>query len=283
MGRFFDADTGGPLRLELRSVDGRDFTLLRRIGYVSDDHAEPFVVPTDLETFRTDLASVPWFFGWLVPRSGDFLPAAVLHDALVDPGDYVGPRVDRAEADRLFRVAMIELGTGRVRAWLMWAAATITTMWVSGRLRLRAALGGLVAAVVVLGLVATADLLDLWDVLPWMGERPWWQELVGGALAAVVIPSVLALSWGRERWRAGVIAGVALALLLHVTIVLAALYAAYRLLERVVSGPACRDRGPGARPGRRRLTPWRRRRRRVPWGHDRQRRRPARAEPPVRP
>ena len=46
--RFYDVATGGVLRLELRSVDGRDFSLLRRFGYRSPDHPAPFVVPADL-------------------------------------------------------------------------------------------------------------------------------------------------------------------------------------------------------------------------------------------
>jgi hypothetical protein len=242
MGYFYDAEDGGPLRLELRSVDGRDFTLLRRIAYQGEGWAAPFIVPADLDTFTTDLASVPWAFGWLVPRSGDFLPAAVLHDALVRPGAFRGPDLDRLEADRVFRTAMIELGTGRVRAWLMWAAVTLGTMWHSRSLAQRALLVGLLGVVTVLGLVATLDLLDVWDVLPWMGERSLGAELVGGALAALVIPAVLvlALSWGRLA-PAGVIAAVALAFLLHVTLVIVLLYAAYRGLERVVSGPATPD------------------------------------------
>ena len=241
MGHFYDAAEGGPLRLELRSVDGRDFTLLRQIGYRSKDHAEPFVVPADLTTFSTDLASVPRVLTWLVPKSGDFLPAVVLHDALVDDVHYLGPRIDRAQADLVFRTAMIELGTGRVRAWLMWSAVTMATMWQSGRALPRIALVGLLGVVSVLGLVATADFFDLWDVLPWMGERSWRAELLGGWLGAAVLPPVLALSWGRN-WQAGVIAGFALAFLLHVTLVLLALYAAYRLLERLVSGP-CNEEG----------------------------------------
>lgn len=240
MGHFFDAEEGGPLRLELRSIDGRAFTVLRRFAYASDDYAEAFVVPADLRTFTTDLASVPSVFTWLVPTSGEFLPAAVLHDALVHPGDHLGPEVDRVEADRLFRTAMIELGTGRVRAWLMWAAVTTGTLWWSGSWRLRGVLVGLLGAVAVLGVVATLDLVDVWDVLPWMGERGPAAELAGGAAGAVVIPSLLALSWGR-LWPAGVITGVALALLLHVTAVLALLYGGYRLLERLVSGPADPD------------------------------------------
>ena len=238
-GEFFDVGTGGVLRLELRSVDGRDFSLLRRFGYRSPDHREAFVVPADLDSFTTDLASVPHLFTWLVPVSGEFLPAAVLHDALVRTAAHEGPQVDRHEADRIFREAMVGLGTGRVRAWLMWAAVTLGTLWAGRdpwhRTRLVVVLG-LVAAV---GVLATLDFFDVLDVLPWMGGRPWPQELLLGALFAVLIPSVLALSWGRY-WRAGVISGVALALLLHVTVVLLVLYGGYQLLERLVSGPTDR-------------------------------------------
>ncbi len=237
VGQFFDAETGGVLRLELRSVDGRAFTLLRTFGYRDDKHEEPFVVPADLSTFRTDLASVPDLFTWLVPRSGDFLPAAVLHDALVAPERYRGPRVERHEADRIFRRAMIGLGTGRVRAWLMWAAVTLGTLWWSRSLRWRGALVALLGVVSVTGVLATLDFFDVLDVLPWMGQRPWEQELALGALFALLVPSALSLLWGRYRV-AGVIVGVSLALLLHVTAVLLVLYAAYLALERLVSGPA---------------------------------------------
>lgn len=234
MGHFYDHAEGGPLRLELRSIDGRDFTMLRRLAYRSPDYDEPFVVPADLESFATDLASVPSVLTWLVPRSGDFTPAAVLHDAIIYPGAYEGPEVDRFEADRVFRVAMIELGTGRVRAWTMWTGVSIGTLWHTGR---RPQVAGLLGIVSLLGVMATLDLLDIWNVVPWMGERPLWQELLGGALGAVVIPAVLALTWGRVVL-AGVIAGVLLAFLLHVTVVILLLYGGYRLLERLVSGPA---------------------------------------------
>ena len=249
MGEFFDAEQGGPLRLELRSVDGRDFHLLRQIGYCSEHYEECFVVPSDLRRFTTDLASVPALFTWLVPRSGDFLPAAVLHDALIRPGDFIGPVVDRdgepfgrLEADRLFREAMIGLGTGRVRAWLMWSAVTLSTMWHSGRAWTRAVLVGLLGTVTVLGVLATLGFLDVIDLVPWMGGAgtAWWWKLLTGAAGALVIPAVLSLSWGR-LWRAGAITGVALAFLLHVTVVLAVLVGAYQVVERIVSGPADRD------------------------------------------
>lgn len=245
MGHFSDALDGGPLRLELRSINGRDFALLRPIAYTADDYAEPFVVPAHLDTFRTDMASVPWVFTWLVPRSGRFLPAAVLHDSLVLPGSYSGPEVTRAEADRLFRVAMRGLGTGVIRTWLMWSAVTMATMWEAKRPRWywRGAVVGLIAVVTVLGILATLDLFDVWNLLPWMGERSLGAELLGGALGALVIPALLACSWGRTFAPAGIITGVALAFLVHVTLAIALVYTLYWVIERAVSGPAVR-RGP---------------------------------------
>lgn len=249
MGEFFDAEDGGPLRLELRSIDGRDFTLLRRIAFQSDHYEEAFVVPADLRRFRTDLASVPALFTWLVPKSGDFLPAAVLHDALVRPAAFIGPDTDRhgepfarPEADHIFREAMIGLGTGRVRAWLMWSAVTLSTMWHSRNAWTRAVLVGLLGTVAVLGVLATLDFFDVVDLVPWMGGpgTAWWLKLLTGALGALLIPVVLSLAWGRY-WRAGAITGVALAFLLHVTAVLALLVLLYQAVEYVVSGPADRE------------------------------------------
>lgn len=244
MGEFFDAQEGGPLRLELRSVDGRDFHLLRQIGFCSEHYEECFVVPEDLRRFTTDLASVPSLFTWLVPKSGDFLPAAVLHDGLTRPDAFIGPALgrdgepfDRAEADLVFREAMIGLGTGRVRAWLMWSAVTLNTMWHSRRATARIQLVGLLAVVALLGVLATLDFFDVWDVLPWMGQLVWWREMLQGAVGALVIPAALGLTWG-QHWRAGVITGVTLAFLLHVTVALFALLLAYQGVERVVSGPA---------------------------------------------
>lgn len=237
MGRFFDVENGGPLRLELRSVDGLDFTVLRQIGYDADGYDESFTAPADLRTFTTDLASVPSIFTWLVPRSGRFLPAAVLHDSMILPDQYIGPRVDRSEADLIFREAMIGLGTGKVRAWLMWSAVTVATMWKSPEPAKRAALVATIGVVTLLGLLATLDLFDVWDVLPWMAERSTLAELAGGALFAVIVPTVLSVGWGRQRL-AGLIIGIALALLLHVTVVLGVLVMGYLALERALSGPA---------------------------------------------
>ena len=65
------------------------------------------------------------------------LAAALLHDALVagrdDPTSYVstaGHEVDRVEADRIFRDAMADTGTGVIRRWIVWTAVTVATIFV---------------------------------------------------------------------------------------------------------------------------------------------------------
>jgi hypothetical protein len=238
--RFYDAETGGPLQLQLEQ-DGDSFRVLRRFGYRDPAHREPFVVPADPGRFRTDLASIPWMFAWLVPGLGSHLAAVILHDALVrsgGPPDHEGPDVDREEADRILRDAMASLGMPRLRRWLMWAGVMLATCWsaLAPRWWWRTLVAGTLGVVGALGVLATLDVLDVVDVLPWMGDRPWWVEVLGGAAGAVAIPAALAVLWGR-RWRVALIAGVALAFLLHVTAAVLAVYGVYRVAETVVSRP----------------------------------------------
>ena len=221
------------------------WSLERRIGYRDRELGE-LLVPAD-PAFRTDLTSVPWLFTWLVPKTGAHLPAALLHDALVggpgDPASYTsteGHEVARDQADRVFRDAMADTGTGVIRRWMVWAAVTLATIkagsarWTRGRtLHYRLAAGLTVLAVVTLGTLATFDLFDHGVALPWMGHRAWWAELFGGLVGAIALPFLLALTWGRLRL-AGVITGVGVALLLHVTVVLLLLTALYQGLEVLV-------------------------------------------------
>lgn len=132
------------------------------------------------------------------------------------------------------------------------------------------------AIIVVLGILATLDFLDwrrvslpgsaelplpvVGDLLPvqlpivgdlrdsFMGERPWQTELWQGALAALIVPIVLAILWLR-LWKAGVIAGVALAFLLHVTLVLAALTLVFLVIELLLRpAPGFSERTPADPP-----------------------------------
>lgn len=236
--------------LERHAEEGVEtFALERRLAYL-DRHLGELLVPAD-PGFRTDLTSVPALFTWLVPKTGAHLPAALLHDALVgggaDPPSYVstdGHVVDRVAADRVFRDAMADTGTGVIRRWIVWTAVTVATVFVgravpwtpARRWSYRVAAAVTIVSIVYLGYSATSDLFDRSWVgavdVPWMGERPWWAEVAGGFSAAVVVPLALSLLWGRLRM-AGAIAGVMLAVLLHVTAGLAVIATTYLALERL--------------------------------------------------
>ena len=137
---------------------------------------------------------------------------------------------------------MRDLHTTPLRRWLIWSAVATASM-LTGPLRRTwrgwLAVAATAAVVLVLGTLATIDLVDLREILPWMGERPAWQEL-NGAVAALVIPPLVSPLWGR-RWQAGAIGGVAAAFLLHVTLAILFVTSLFNAAEA-----ACR-----ARPGRR--------------------------------
>jgi hypothetical protein len=237
--RFYDVASGGPIQLQLQQ-DGAQFRVLRQFGYRDPKYDEAFVVPDDVTTFSTDLASIPPLFSWLVPGLGTHLPAVLLHDGLVvragGPPTHLGPAVDRVEADRILRDAMASLGTPRLRRWLMWTAVILATCWstLTPRRWWQVRVFGTITIVVVLGVLATLDLIDVWDVLPWMGDGPWWVEGIGGVAFALIVPLAISVTWGR-LWPAGAIAGVTLAFLLHVTVVLFVLYGLYWIVETVAS------------------------------------------------
>ena len=224
------------------------FQLLRRIGY-RDARVGAVEVPgADLAAFRTDLTSVPDLLTWLVPKSGEHLPAALIHDGLCH-----GPKeaktyvvdgdpavvVHRVEADRIFRDAMRDTGTGVIRRWLIWSAVTVATMltgeqtgWSDGRRwYYRGVAGGTIALIVVLGVLATLDVADRGTPgLPWIPEGGLVWELGGGLCGALVVPWLVGWAWGQFR-TAGFVVGPALAVLLPVTIPVALATGFYQALE----------------------------------------------------
>lgn len=238
------------VRLERVLIDGREqFRMTRRIAY-DDRELGQILVPKALGTFVTDLTSVPMIMTWLVPKTGEHLPAALLHDGLITPlgndADYIstdGNTVNRIEADRIFRDAMADRGTGLVRRWLIWSAVTLGTIFSTNDLglskartwRYRIAMAGSLLVIVYLGVCATLDLVDTrwWGFarLPWMGDRSWWVEILGGGAAAIAVPFLLGLTWGKFRV-AGWVGGITTSLLIHVMVFLVGLTVLYQVTER---------------------------------------------------
>jgi Protein of unknown function (DUF1353) len=241
--RFFDPELGrpSPMRVELRrrfDGSGESWQMTSRLAY-HDRRLGVIIVPEPGGEGITDLTSVPLWFSWLVPKTGRHLPAALVHDGLTPPagGGYeIVPRreITQIDADRVFRDAMADLGTPPVRRWLVWSAVSVPTVRTTGWWRAALAYGS-IALIVTLGVVATLDLVDLVDLLPWMGDRVWWEELALGLTFAVVVPSVLALVWPRRLRVAGLIVGVCIASLLHVTLAVAAVSLSYAAVEAVIS------------------------------------------------
>lgn len=248
--RFHDEGSADPPKIVLERVEAGDvhrrterFRMLHRIAYRDREYGD-LLVPADLGTFETDLTSVPTIFTWLVPRTGRHLPPALLHDGLVhstdEPASYVsveGHVLDRVAADRVFRAAMRDTDTGPVLSWLVWSAVTLSTIWHGSAAwsparhwRYKLAAAATVAIIAVLGVLATLDLFDVIDEVPWMGERTFGMELVGGLAGAVVVPLLLGLTWGRFAV-AGVVSGIALAVLLHVTVALGLITLGYQAAE----------------------------------------------------
>ena len=259
-GNFYDGgnDETGPDRekdprivLERVQVDGKEqFTMARRIAYADRELGE-LLVPKDLSTFYTDLTSVPAIMTWLVPKTGEHLPATLLHDGLISPPgtgpDYIstaGKTVNRVQADRILRDAMLDRGTGLVRRWLIWSAVTLGTIFSTNDLgmskariwRYRIAMAGTLLVVVYVGLCATLDLFDAdWPGfvgLPWMGDRAWWAEIIGGGAGAITVPFLLGFTWGQFRV-AGWVGGITVSLLIHVMLFLGALTLLYQVTERL--------------------------------------------------
>jgi len=242
LSRFYDPDAAPGERwcIVLRHADDEsqeEWYLERRLAY-RDRHLGDIVVPRDKRTFTTDLTSVPQLFTWLVPRTGTHLAAALVHDALTPPfsqgdePDWVVPphAVPQLEADRVFRDAMADLGTPLIRRWMVWSAVSIPTAWTVSRFRASLGYASLVA-IAVLGWLATIDLFDQGQWLPWMGNRTWFVELGSGGLGAIVIPLLISPLWPTGLRKAGAITGVALAALLHVTIAVGAVTFLYQFAE----------------------------------------------------
>lgn len=101
----------------VKQIDAETFELLEPLEYQGDN--ETFTVPAG---FKTDFASVPRIFTWLIPRYGAYTKSAILHDFLGNSG-----LISHADNDGIFRRTMRELGVSFLRRWMMWAAVRAWT------------------------------------------------------------------------------------------------------------------------------------------------------------
>ncbi|MGZ5405797.1 MAG: DUF1353 domain-containing protein, partial [Nocardioides sp.] len=174
-----------------------EFELVDAIQYDDAALGVRITVPPPGVRFRTDLTSVPAWFTWLVPKSGQHLPAALIHDGLTpDRGQREltystepSVTIDRIDADRVFRDAMRDTEVGLIRRWLVWAAVSAASLFLGPRVGWRPWQRAYYVVLVVawfgtiayLGLCATADLADqevtLLRDLPWVVEGDPWKAV----------------------------------------------------------------------------------------------------------
>ena len=104
----------GPLHLQF--IDGRRWRLLNSFGYVAKDNRH-VLVPRG---FITDLASIPRVFWRVIPPTGPYGPATVIHDFL-----YSNQPCSRKTADRLFLEGMKVLKVAWWKRRVMYRAVRV--------------------------------------------------------------------------------------------------------------------------------------------------------------
>jgi hypothetical protein len=99
--------------LQLEYLDGQSWRVLQAFAYATCA-GFLIVVPAG---FETDFASVPRFFWRLLPPTGQYGKAAVIHDYLYRT---VTEDFTKNECDRIFLEAMEYLGVGRPTRYAMY-------------------------------------------------------------------------------------------------------------------------------------------------------------------
>lgn len=101
-------------KLKVEYVDGNLWELSHSLSYNVNDAGDVITVP---KGFITDFASVPVVANWFIPKSGQYDPAAVIHDWL-----YFKKDRPRSECDGIFCEAMKVLGVSKSKAQTMYIA-----------------------------------------------------------------------------------------------------------------------------------------------------------------
>lgn len=96
-------------------VDGKWFEVIQAFAYIGSD-AISIGMTTVPKGVKTDFASIPRGFRWIIARVGKYGKAAVLHDYICEAK--IG---SRKYADRVFLDAMKTLGVGWWKRRTMYA------------------------------------------------------------------------------------------------------------------------------------------------------------------
>ena len=117
------------IELQVQQISDGEWMLLRDL--VWEGESQRFTVTSG---FTTNFASVPRPFWWLIPRTGKYTWAAVLHDATwCDSQRPASERqVDPWDADGILRRTLKEAGVSQLSRYLMWAAVRLGAV-VKGR------------------------------------------------------------------------------------------------------------------------------------------------------
>jgi hypothetical protein len=213
--RYADRDAD----VVVRQIDPNNFRLEEPFRFTHGSDPDVIVERGNI----TDLASVPTFLTWLVPRYGRHTLPALLHDQVVE--ERMDPDV-RERADATFRDNMGATKVPLVRRWSMWAAVSLATHW-------QRSLRSRLLVVVWIGLYALAGLDVMLRLLRW---RPFPAISSAAALAIIVAsPVLLSLIWGR-RYRVGIIAAYSVLVLFAAIVVVGLTLVIYLAAEGIAQG-----------------------------------------------
>lgn len=255
---FHKVFSGYPADAVLRQRDQTNFTIDEEIVYTGRPAADrdPLTWRVGRNHEVTDLASIPPFLTWLIPRYGRHTLAAIVHDHLQDCiADRHGfrlntadPEVTSAEADYILREAMRPSGVPFVQRWVMWAGVSARTLawnpvrnpWYLAVTTLWFVVYGLGA-----GILGVGYLLALPIVHASGGHGALHVPVTVFAILAVLLsPLPAAVLWGpnRRRYPAGLIAAyVLMVVALPVLLVFGAL-AVYALAEVIAKAVRKKER-----------------------------------------
>lgn len=114
--------------LDLEYLDGTTWLVTAPFEYRLGDATGPERVVI-LKGFITDFASIPRALWNVLPPTGAYGKAAVVHDWLYQHRTVTAPNVvrlvDRAEADRILNEAMAVLGVGRFTRWIIYSGVRV--------------------------------------------------------------------------------------------------------------------------------------------------------------